>query len=75
MSYAAARHNEYLKEELFRTYVTDALKILTGNTARFAGGDYLKIAYREAIHPKPEETRSADEIIANIKSKLGGEPS
>lgn len=75
MSYAAARHNEYLKEELFRVYVTDALKILTSNTAKYAGGEYLKKTYREAVNPKPEETRSADEIIANIKSKLGGESS
>jgi len=58
-------------------YVTDALKVVAENTARYAGGEYIKTRYIEIIDPPPEETRTGEEIIAQIKAKLGrigGEP-
>lgn len=49
---------EIRKEELYRAYVTDALKAI-GN---------LNIRYMDYF--KPVETRTSDEIIDNIKNKL-----
>ena len=49
---------EYRKEELYRTYITDALK------AHFR----LNIRYADLL--KPPETRTSEEIIDNIKGKL-----
>lgn len=48
------------KEELYQYYITDALKLIGHLDKRFA--DYFK----------PQETRTADEIIDGIKKKLGG---
>nr|DAI09942.1 MAG TPA: hypothetical protein [Caudoviricetes sp.]DAZ63692.1 MAG TPA: hypothetical protein [Caudoviricetes sp.] len=56
--------------------MTDVLKILAENSARYAGGSYMKSRYYDLIHPKPEETRTPEEIIGNMKEKIariGGE--
>ena len=52
-------------------YVTDALKAVAENTAKYAGGGYIKARYLEIIDPPPEETRTGEEIIAQMKAKLG----
>ena len=64
MRYAEARYLIYNREFSYRIYVTDALKVLGGLNIRFA--DLFK----------PEETRTAGEIIGGIRNKLqkmGGE--
>ena len=57
--------------------MTDALKILAENTAKYSGGSYMKIRYYDLIQPKPEENRTPEEIIGNMKEKIerigGGE--
>lgn len=54
-------------------YITDALRIIAENTAKQVGGSYIKARYDEIVNPPKEETRSADEIIGNIRGKLGGQ--
>lgn len=51
--------------------MTDALKAVAENTAKYAGGSYIKARYIEIISPPPEETRTGEEIIAQMKEKLG----
>lgn len=58
MRYATARYNQNQREEVYRIYVTDSLKHLAG----------LNIRYADVF--KPEETRTAEEIIDGIKGKL-----
>lgn len=58
MRYATARYNQNRREWVYRIYVTDSLKHLAG----------LNIRYADVF--KPEETRTADEIIDGIKDKL-----
>lgn len=53
-------------------YVTDALKLIAENTAKMGGGSYVKARYYDVLHPKPPETRTADEVIAQIANKLKG---
>jgi len=48
------------REELYQYYITDALKVIGHLDRRFF--DYFK----------PEEERTAKEIIDSIKKKLGG---
>lgn len=63
MRYASARWRLYQREEVYRIYVTDSLKVL-GN---------LNMRYIDNF--KPEETRTPDEIIEHLKSgleKIGG---
>ena len=65
------------QEKAYRVYVTDALKAITENTAKYAGGSYIKARYLDLEDQKPEETRTPDEIIGQMKMKIarigGGE--
>lgn len=40
------------------------------NTARFAGGNTINRRWSEIIDPKPEETRTGDEIIADLRERM-----
>lgn len=61
----------------FKTYVTDSLKIIAENTARFAGGNTIGIRFFDIINPKSDKTnRSPEEVKESILSefrRLGGE--
>lgn len=46
--------------------------MVTENTANLSRGTYMKAKYADLIKPKREETRTANQIITNIKAKLGG---
>ena len=64
MRYVSAKIRLNRRDEAYRIYVTDALKVIGGLNIRFA--DLFK----------PEETRTAGEIIGGIRDKLqkmGGE--
>lgn len=58
------------KDEAFRAYVTDALKAIAENTSRIAGGTVMKSRYMDLIDPKPEETRTGEEIVQHVSEKL-----
>ena len=58
------------QEKAYRAYVTDALKIITENTSKYAGGSYMKARYFDVESPKPPETRTPDEIIGQMKTKI-----
>lgn len=58
------------REKAYRVYVTDALKTITENTAKYASGIYMKVRYFDVESPKPPETRTPDEIIKNMKDKI-----
>ena len=68
---------EQSKVAAYRVYTAEALRIMTENTAKYAGGGYMKQKYSDMINPKPEETRTGQEIINMMKNKIaeiGGEP-
>lgn len=56
---------------MFRVYVTDALKAISGNTARLAGGSVMEKRYLDVVEPKPPDTRTAAEIVAEAIKKTG----
>lgn len=66
---------------MYKTYITDALKIIAENTAKSCpgGGSYLKIRYYDVVNEvsEPEPTETGEEIISRMKKKLseygGGE--
>ena len=58
------------QEKAYRVYVTDALKTITENTAKYAGGSYMKARYYDLENPKPAETRTGEEIISQMKMKI-----
>jgi phosphoribosylformylglycinamidine (FGAM) synthase PurS component len=57
----------------YRIYVTDALKMLTENTARqVSDGKYYDLRWWDALNKKSEE-KSAEEIAEEILKGIGGE--
>lgn len=66
-----ARLNERARDEAYRIYVTDALKITAENTARYAGGSYMRARYADAISPEKRDERSCEEITADVIARCG----
>ena len=51
--------------------MADALRITVENTAKFAGGSYIKARYIDIIEPKKVDTRTGDEIVEDIIQRAG----
>ncbi len=60
-----------MKEGAYWVYVTDALRIISENTAKYTDGNYLKARYADMIHPKPQDNRTGDEIVEDIIKRAG----
>ncbi|MBQ5597660.1 MAG: hypothetical protein IIU66_04160 [Clostridia bacterium] len=58
------------ENEVWRKYTARCLRLITESTAGMVQGKMMTVEYEDIINPKPEEKRSADEIIGNIKDKL-----
>ena len=66
-----ARLNEKARNDAYRIYVTDALRLVAENTARYASGDYIKARYADIIEPKKQDNRTCEEITADIVARCG----
>ena len=66
-----ARLNEKARNDAYRIYVTDALRIVAENTARYAGGNYIKSRYADMIEPKKQDNRTCEEMTADIVARRG----
>lgn len=66
-----ARLNEKARNDAYRIYVTDALRLVAENTARYASGDYIKVRYADMIEPKKQDNRTCEEITADIVARCG----
>lgn len=51
--------------------MTDALRIVGENTAKFASGNYIKARYADMIEPKKQDNRTCEEITADIVARCG----
>lgn len=60
MQYVFSRIKQEFREEIYRIYVTDALKVL----------GHLDRRYYDMIQPSKVETRTAEEIIDSITNKI-----
>lgn len=67
---------EYNKDLAFRIYITDGIKVISENTAHFAGGSSLQLRWYDLVNSAPEEeepkqdTRSCEEIVDSIWSGI-----
>lgn len=69
-----ARLELYQREEAYRNYVTDALRMITENTSNINGGRYMTRSYSDIIDPVPvpdEPPMSAEDIALSIAQNLG----
>lgn len=69
--------SQYLKQErdtAYRIYITDAMKLISENTAGLVGGKsmskrFYEIAYNDETSKQPE--KSAEEIVEEVTKKAG----
>ena len=71
MRYAVARYKTYQRELVYRIYVTDCLRMMTENTARFAKGNYIKGRYADILKEPMRDNRTGEEIAAEVIKKAG----
>lgn len=55
----------------YRIYVADSLRIIGENTARYAGGSYIKARLSDIVEPKKQDNRSCEEITADVVARCG----
>lgn len=63
---------EQVRREIYRNYTAEAARLLVENVARLSSGSYLQARYEDLVSFKPEETRTEEEIIAQVRRALGG---
>ena len=51
--------------------MTDALRVLGENTAKCAGGGYIRERWADIIKPKKQDDRKGEEIVLDIIKKTG----
>ena len=74
MRYIAARLSQSRRELVYRSYISDALKLIAENTKNFGGGaapdrrywDILQDISRE----EPADDRTEEEVIAHVLGAL-----
>ena len=62
--------HEKRQNDAYKVYTAQALQNINRILAENMTGSYMKVSYMDMLHPKPEEKRSAEEIINSIRKGL-----
>lgn len=68
IDHAVSEIVERSEEKRYRTYITDAIMIMTENTAKASGGSYLKDRW---LKVEVEDDRTGDEIALDVIRRAG----
>lgn len=68
--YVVARFRKEEEEAIYRIYASDALRVIAMNGGYHAAS-YPQKRYAEMLDIKPQETRTGDEIAADVIKKCG----
>lgn len=72
MRYVIAQYRREQEDKAYRIYVTDALRLISENTASSVGGKYITARFADVIAPpKEEDNRTCEEITAEIIARCG----
>lgn len=55
----------------YRAYLTDALRVIGENMAKFSGGEYLKSRWIDLANEKPVKKHVPGEIAASVIKGAG----
>ena len=56
MRYVSSKLDQKMDDDIYRFYISNGIKILTSNTAKFAGGSELTKTFRDIVRPPMQET-------------------
>ena len=68
-----AKHHQLYQEQVYRAYVGESLKNISENVAKGFGKEgavYMAKTYSEILYPQEDTSKSAEDIIDEIKQKL-----
>ena len=71
MQYALARETEHNRQTAWQTYVADTAYYVNKAVVSIGGGTYLNDSYSKLITAPYEETKSAEEIVADVVARGG----
>lgn len=71
LRYAKERCMQKERDTAYRIYVTDCLKGIMENTAKFGGGTFRKDRYADIYEAKTKCEKSAEEIVHEVTRKAG----
>jgi len=73
VAYLNGRIEMYFEDFTHKMYMADGIKMVSENTARYAGGGSLKKRFAEILdmNKKPADDRSGDDIFADVVKKAG----
>lgn len=72
IKYVVAKINAENIEETYRVYVTECLRTITANTAKFGGGSIIKKHYYDFISREDKKVnKNVDDIISKVTAKGG----
>lgn len=69
--YAVARFLEKQRDNAYRFYLADCLRIISQNTANYGGGSYINQSLADILTPKPKDDRSGEEIAYDVIKMAG----
>lgn len=69
ITHAVAEINERAEARRYRAYITDALMVMTENTAKFVGGSYVKTRWLK--DKELEDERTGDEVALEVIMRAG----
>lgn len=72
MRYVRARIGEFRRDLMCRIYYADVLRGLSQVAASLGGGEFTAVPLAELLYPKPEDSRTEEEIVEHIRGKLRG---
>lgn len=59
------------KDIAYRNYVCNCLQMLTENTAKSSGGNYVNKSFYDIMHPVKLDDRPVEDIIADLIKRTG----
>lgn len=71
MRYAMARYKKHRRDVAYRIYVTECLRTISENTAKYAGGNYITKRFSDVYYARQENERTGEEIVADLIKNAG----
>lgn len=57
-------------QDAWRLYVAEGVRMITESTAKYAGGPYMTAKWSDIVNPKPVETRTPEQVINQVMTRL-----
>lgn len=69
VDYCISRYKHKQEQKQYHVYVTDVLMTIANNVCNIAGGKKIKTRYQDL--GKPQDTRTGNEIAADVMKRAG----